>query len=251
MGCTGWSAHRRAALFQARRTPDARRPIDVAQHRRPAGACPTCRTSIRSARRSSAPATISAIPTNADFNGATQDGVGYHQTTTRNGKRCSTAVGYLHPVTRPAQPARHHRRAGGTDPVRRQARGRRRVPRRTAAAAPSRARREVILCGGAINSPQLLLLSGVGPQEQLAASRHPGGAPSAGRRPGDAGPLLGADQAEMPLPDHRQRRDAEPAEKAAAPAWNTTCCRRGPMAAISAQVGAVRAHARRNLRRPT
>ena len=35
---------------------------------------------------------------NADFNGAVQDGVGYHQTTTRNGKRCSTAVAYLHPA---------------------------------------------------------------------------------------------------------------------------------------------------------
>ena len=32
----------------------------------------------------------------------------------------------------------------------------------------ARARREVVLCGGAVNSPQLLLLSGVGPQEQLA-----------------------------------------------------------------------------------
>ena len=37
-------------------------------------------------------------PRNDDFNGARQEGVGYHQTTTRNGKRCSTAVGYLHPV---------------------------------------------------------------------------------------------------------------------------------------------------------
>lgn len=35
---------------------------------------------------------------NDDFNGADQEGVGYHQTTTRNGKRCSTAVGYLHPA---------------------------------------------------------------------------------------------------------------------------------------------------------
>src|SRR5438105_3113719 len=35
---------------------------------------------------------------NDDFNGASQDGVGYHQTTTRNGRRCSTAVGYLRPA---------------------------------------------------------------------------------------------------------------------------------------------------------
>ncbi len=42
------------------------------------------------------------FPRNDDFNGAGQDGVGYHQTTTRNGRRCSTAVGYLRPaMTRP------------------------------------------------------------------------------------------------------------------------------------------------------
>jgi choline dehydrogenase len=38
------------------------------------------------------------IPRNDDFNGAVQEGVGYHQTTTRNGRRCSTAVGYLRPA---------------------------------------------------------------------------------------------------------------------------------------------------------
>ena len=107
-------------------------------------------------------------PTNPDFNGATQDGVGYHQTTTTNGKRCSTAKGYLHPVMdRPnlrvitgalAQRITFAgRRATGIDFVHEN------LPHTV------RARREVILCGGAINSPQLLLLSGVGPQEQLAA----------------------------------------------------------------------------------
>jgi choline dehydrogenase len=107
-------------------------------------------------------------PTNPDFNGASQDGVGYHQTTTANGKRCSTAKGYLHPVMdRPnlrvitgalAQRITFAgRRATGIDFVQDN------LPH------TARARREVILCGGAINSPQLLLLSGVGPQEQLAA----------------------------------------------------------------------------------
>lgn len=107
-------------------------------------------------------------PTNADFNGATQEGVGYHQTTTVNGKRCSTAKGYLKPVmNRPnlrvitgalAQRITFAgKRATGVDFLQD------RLPFTV------RARREVILCGGAINSPQLLLLSGVGPQEQLAA----------------------------------------------------------------------------------
>jgi choline dehydrogenase len=107
-------------------------------------------------------------PSNPDFNGATQDGVGYHQTTTANGKRCSTAKGYLHPVMdRPnlrvitgalAQRITFAgRRATGVDFTQDN------LPFTV------RVRREVILCGGAINSPQLLLLSGVGPQAQLAA----------------------------------------------------------------------------------
>jgi choline dehydrogenase len=107
-------------------------------------------------------------PSNPDFNGATQEGVGYHQTTTVNGKRCSTAKGYLHPVmARPnlrvitgalAQCITFDgKRASGIEFTQDN------LP------CTVRARGEVILCGGAINSPQLLLLSGVGPQEQLAA----------------------------------------------------------------------------------
>ena len=41
---------------------------------------------------------------NPDFNGAAQEGFGYYQFTTRNGRRCSTAVGYLKPARRRAQP---------------------------------------------------------------------------------------------------------------------------------------------------
>ncbi len=56
-------------------------------------------------------ATSMGFPRNDDFNGETQDGVGYHQTTTRNGKRCSTAVGYLRPAMKSPQSAGHHQRA--------------------------------------------------------------------------------------------------------------------------------------------
>src|SRR5436305_9960381 len=52
---------------------------------------PICEAFIESA-------TQLGFPRNDDFNGARQDGVGYHQTTTRNGRRCSTAVGYLRPA---------------------------------------------------------------------------------------------------------------------------------------------------------
>ena len=106
-------------------------------------------------------------PRNDDFNGAGQDGVGYHQTTTRNGKRCSTAVGYLHPVrNRP-----NLRVVTGALAEKILFDGKRAVGvafREHGEPRTVRAAREVILCGGAVNSPQLLLLSGVGPQDQLA-----------------------------------------------------------------------------------
>ena len=105
-------------------------------------------------------------PRNDDFNGARQDGVGYHQTTTRNGKRCSTAVGYLHPVrNRP-----NLRVVTGALAEKILFDGKRAVGvafREHGEPRTVRAAREVILCGGAVNSPQLLLLSGVGPQDQL------------------------------------------------------------------------------------
>src|SRR5579885_3077480 len=105
---------------------------------------------------------------NDDFNGSSQDGVGYHQTTTRNGRRCSTAVGYLRPammrpnlrVVTEALTGRitfDGRRATGIE------------FRRHGEAWRARARAEVILCGGAVNSPQLLMLSGIGPAASLAA----------------------------------------------------------------------------------
>ena len=182
-------------------------------------------------------------PRNDDFNGGQQDGVGYHQTTTRNGKRCSTAVGYLHPVrNRP-----NLRVITGALAEKVLFDGRRAVgvafsengqPRTV------RATREVILCGGAVNSPQLLLLSGVGPQDQLAQFGIPLVQPSAGRRPEPAGSLLGADQAEVPPADHRQRRDAEQREEAEGRAAVLSVPHR-PTHHGGRPCGAVRAHARR------
>ena len=106
------------------------------------------------------------FPRNDDFNGAGQDGVGYHQTTTRNGKRCSTAVGYLNPA-----------RSRGNLRIETSAlsekiivEGKRAVAvqfRQHGELKTARARREIILCGGAINSPQLLMLSGIGPGSHL------------------------------------------------------------------------------------
>ena len=107
------------------------------------------------------------FPRNDDFNGATQDGAGYHQTTTRNGKRCSTAVGYL----RPAMHRPNLRVVTGAMTERITFDGRRATGaafRRDGRLRTAFAASEVILCSGAVNSPQLLMLSGIGAQRHLA-----------------------------------------------------------------------------------
>ena len=108
----------------------------------------------------------SGIPDNPDFNGATQEGAGWFQTTTRNGRRASTARSYL----RPAKERRNlhietsalaqrilfdGRRAAGVE------------YRQNGALRTVRARKEILISSGAYNSPQLLQLSGVGPAELL------------------------------------------------------------------------------------
>jgi choline dehydrogenase len=108
------------------------------------------------------------LPRNDDFNGATQEGVGYHQTTTRNGKRCSTAVGYLQPAMQ--RPNLHVLTQALTEKiVVEDGRATGVQFRRDGESRRVRAAREVILCGGAIGSPQILLLSGIGPRDDLAA----------------------------------------------------------------------------------
>ena len=106
------------------------------------------------------------LPRNRDFNGDRQEGVGFYQVTQRRGRRCSAAVAYLAPardranleirthglVTRIVFSGRRavgvkYLRRGGTELV--------------------HAEREVLLAAGAIGSPHLLLLSGVGPAQDL------------------------------------------------------------------------------------
>ncbi|WP_444814994.1 GMC family oxidoreductase [Variovorax brevis] len=108
---------------------------------------------------------------NDDFNGPEQEGVGYYQVTqfhggARNGERCSAAAAYLHPVMH--RPNLHVRTE--TQALRVVLEGRRAVGvevRRGNIVEVLRARREVALCGGAFNSPQLLMLSGIGNPAEL------------------------------------------------------------------------------------
>ncbi|HSQ81048.1 MAG TPA: choline dehydrogenase [Casimicrobiaceae bacterium] len=108
------------------------------------------------------------IPRNDDFNGARQEGAGYYQLTTRRGRRCSTAVAYLRPARgRPnlrVETAAHATRVLFDGSRASGIRYRQGGEDRDAVA-----RREVILAAGALQSPQLLQLSGVGPGSLLQA----------------------------------------------------------------------------------
>jgi choline dehydrogenase-like flavoprotein len=109
---------------------------------------------------------------NADFNGPRQDGVGYYQVTQRNGMRCSAAGAFLHPamgrsnltVIPDALATRvlfDRNRATGIEIA------------RYGQVQEIYAETEVILAAGAYNSPQLLMLSGIGPSADLAALQIP------------------------------------------------------------------------------
>jgi choline dehydrogenase len=112
------------------------------------------------------------LPPNDDFNSAKQDGVGWYQLTQRNGVRASTAVAYLRPaMSRPNLHVETHvqvlklllegTRAVGV------------LGMRLGERIEFRASAEVIVSCGAYNSPQLLMLSGIGRPDELAALQIP------------------------------------------------------------------------------
>ncbi|MBY6056365.1 GMC family oxidoreductase [Leisingera daeponensis] len=106
-------------------------------------------------------------PFNPDYNGAQQEGVGYFQLTTRNGRRCSSAVAFLKPACK-----RDNLRVVTRALVEKINLDGRRVTGVTYLDNAGQrqiitARREVILSAGAINSPQTLMLSGIGPAAHL------------------------------------------------------------------------------------
>ncbi|AMN40201.1 GMC family oxidoreductase [Rhodoplanes sp. Z2-YC6860] len=113
-------------------------------------------------------ARLAGLPVTDDYNGSSAVGFGRSQYSIQNGKRCSAAVGYLHPAMKRKNLSVEVRalvgritlegkRATGVE----YEHGGQRL-RATAA-------REVILCGGAFNSPQVLMLSGIGPADHLSA----------------------------------------------------------------------------------
>jgi choline dehydrogenase-like flavoprotein len=164
-GCIGWSY--REILPYFRRAEDNERfsnayhgtggPIGVSDLISPHA---MSKVFVRAAQEA-------GLPYNPDFNGERQEGCGLYQVTQRHGRRCSAAVAYLRPaMTRPnltvctgAQATRiviERGRAVGVDYV--DGRG---EPQH------ARAEREVLVTSGAVGSPKLLLLSGIGPADEL------------------------------------------------------------------------------------
>jgi choline dehydrogenase len=163
-GCAGWGYEDLMPYF--RRAEDNSRgasayhgaggPLAVSD---PRYKSPACEAFIQAAQEQGAKA-------NDDFNGPRQDGVGWYQTTIRNGQRCSAATAYLHPamtrknltVLTGALVTKVIIEGGRATGVSYLHHGESKIENANA---------EVILSGGAVNSPQLLMLSGIGPAEHL------------------------------------------------------------------------------------
>ena len=180
-GCTGWSYDEVLPYFRRSEGNDTFAgphhgtdgPLGVS-----AGTPhPLSRAFVRAAQEA-------GLPFNADFNGGKQEGAGFYQSTTRNGRRCSAAVGYLRPaLSRPNLTVRtgihveritlEKGRATGVSIIE--------SGRQIHLAAD----REVIVTAGAIGSPKLLMLSGIGPAVHLTSV----GIPVAHDLPGVGGNL--------------------------------------------------------------
>lgn len=131
-------------------------PLNVADLRSPN---PFVNIFIEAARQA-------GLPANGDFNGASQEGAGPYQVTQKNGERCSSARAYIGPARSRANLAV----ITGARATRILFEGRRATGvayRGHGGDAEVRAGKEVILSAGAIQSPQLLLLSGIGPGPAL------------------------------------------------------------------------------------
>ncbi|CAH2404985.1 GMC family oxidoreductase [Mesorhizobium ventifaucium] len=128
-----------------------------------------CSTSVHPlTKRYLAAANQAGLPFNPDFNGASQEGAGIYQITTKNGRRMSAARAFL----RPAMKRKNLRVEINALATRILFEGKRAVGieyLQNGETKTARAGREIILSGGSINSPQLLQLSGVGPSALLGA----------------------------------------------------------------------------------
>lgn len=170
LGCTGWSWLKVLSYFRRSENNERGRdifhadegPLRVANQRSPR---PVSLAFVQACAES-------GIRLNDDFNGSRQDGAGLYQVTQyfgdgRNGQRCSSATAYLHPAaSRPNLTVVTGAHVTGIVFDGRAATGIR--FRRKGLLQEVTATREVILSAGVFGSPQLLLLSGIGPATELA-----------------------------------------------------------------------------------
>lgn len=160
-GCEGWSYEDVLPYFRRAEDNDTHQdryhgrggPLGVSQPRAP---LPICKAWFEAAA-------ALGIPFNPDMTGASQDGVGYYQLTQRNARRSSAAMAYLGPARgRPNLQVRT-----GAQVRRIVVEGGRARGVEMADGTRIEAGREVILSSGAIGSPWLLMLSGIGPADHL------------------------------------------------------------------------------------
>ena len=162
-GCTGWGWDGVLAHFKS--CEDQERGADAYHGTGGPVSVSDIRTEHRLGEAFHAASEALGVPRNPDFNGARQEGTGYVQTTTRNGRRWSTAAGYLRGPAKRRIDLKLNAMVQRIDLEGKRAAG---VTWRDGAETRSaRARREVILCGGTFNSPQLLQISGIGPGSRL------------------------------------------------------------------------------------
>lgn len=165
LGCTGWSWDSVLPLFKRSETWRGKNGSEVRGHSGP--------LSVQDSRLTREvvdtwidAAEAAGYPRTHDYNGEDQEGVGYFQLTMKGGRRCSSAVAYLNPVKRrknltiitDAQTERVLISEGRATGIR---------VKRKNVLETIHARKEVVLSAGAIGSPQILMLSGIGAPEEL------------------------------------------------------------------------------------
>lgn len=166
LGCTGWSYDEVLPYFK-RAESASMDALDYGYHGEdgPLGVARAPRHELCDAYIDAAEQ--AGIPKNPDYNGREQEGAGYFQVTTRDGLRSSAASAYLHPIR-----ARKNLTVQTNTQVRRLILEQRRVTGvevdHNGQRQLVRFRHEVILSAGAIGSPQILQLSGIGDGDRLS-----------------------------------------------------------------------------------
>lgn len=162
MGCQGWSYDDVLPAFRSLENNESLSGRYHGQHGTLNVSNPRYRHPLSEAFVKAA--TEAGLPANPDFNGETQDGVGFYQSTTRNGRRWSSAQAFLREAEkRPNLTILTETRVGRVI-----IEGKRAVGVELLDGTRHQASREIALTAGAIATPRLLQLSGIGNADELS-----------------------------------------------------------------------------------